>query len=113
MRRLLVTILVLLVFLILLSQLQGLLLRSLGAVDGTFGVRPISQGCVGFIANHADAARVPLGNVEFHFGLFHSSSRYFTGSYPCPFVNNYVCIFKGAMIIHLSFELIIVQDYLM
>ena len=71
MRRLLVTILVLLVFLILLSQLQGLLLRSLGAVDGTFGVRPISQGCVGFIANHADAARVPLGNVEFHFGLFH------------------------------------------
>lgn len=36
-----------LLILILLTQLQPLFLRSLGAVDGTFGLRPVSHECAG------------------------------------------------------------------
>jgi hypothetical protein len=64
--------LIVLVLAVLLSQLQGLLLRSVGGVGGSFGVRAISQGCVGFIVEGPEnASRIPRGDVEFQLGLFH------------------------------------------
>lgn len=71
-RRVVISLLLLLLLALILSQLQGVLLSSLGAIDGSFGVRPITQGCVGVIAQGAEsAARFPRGDVEFRLGLFH------------------------------------------
>jgi hypothetical protein len=55
-----------------LSQLQPLYLRSTGAVDGTFGIRPMSHKCLGLILGvNRDLSLLPIGQVEFHIGLFH------------------------------------------
>ncbi len=76
------------VVLLVLSQFQPLLLRSVGAVDGTFGVRPISHMCLGLTleTKHSiprtigdsiprtigdSIPQFPLGDVELHLGLFH------------------------------------------
>jgi hypothetical protein len=55
-----------------LSQLQPFLLRSAGAIDGTFGIRPLSHKCLGFtLESRAGLSRLPIGQVEFKMGLFH------------------------------------------
>ena len=54
-----------------LSQLQPFIVKAAGAVDGTFGVRPISHKCLG-ITHEAIEGDIwpPTGNVEFNLWLF-------------------------------------------
>jgi len=57
---------------IFLSQLQPFIVKAAGAVDGTFGVRPISHNCLGLILNAGENAFwPPPGDVKFHLWLFH------------------------------------------
>jgi hypothetical protein len=54
-----------------LSQLQPFILKAAGAVGGTFGVRPISHKCLGFIHEAVDGDFwPPIGDVEFDLWLF-------------------------------------------
>jgi hypothetical protein len=55
-----------------LSQLQPLVLRSVGAVDGSFGLRPVSHRCLGLtLRSEKNLSPLPQGDLEFHFGWFH------------------------------------------
>jgi len=56
---------------IFLSQLQPFVVKAAGAVDGTFGVRPISHNCLG-ITYEAGEGDIwpPNGDVEFTLWLF-------------------------------------------
>ena len=72
MKTLIKYLLITLVVALCLSQLQPLFLRSAGAVDGTFGIRPMSHKCLGFILGvNRGLSQLPIGQVEFHMGLFH------------------------------------------
>lgn len=58
------------------TQLQPLLLHALGAVDGTFGLRPATHDCVGVIMDGKWVAKnLPQGEWQGTFGLF--KMRYF------------------------------------
>jgi hypothetical protein len=75
-RFILVVVLVVVAVILGLSQLQPLVLRSVGAVDGSFGIRPVSHECLGLtIGSEKSLSRLPPGDVEFQLGRFHF--RYF------------------------------------
>ncbi|OGO75744.1 MAG: hypothetical protein A3K45_09105 [Chloroflexi bacterium RIFOXYC12_FULL_59_14] len=58
------------------TQLQPVFLRALGAVDGTFGLRPVSHKCAGItLTGDAATRRFPSADWEGTFGLFRV--RYF------------------------------------
>lgn len=62
--------------LLLLTQLQAVVLRASGAVDGDFGVRPMSHRCYGFTLAGREVPRIfPSGDVRFHFINFHFRYR--------------------------------------
>lgn len=64
------------VIVLVLSQLQPLLLKSAGAIDGSFGLRPISHKCLGeTLYGPQRTSALPEGDIEFELGLFHF--RYF------------------------------------
>ena len=53
------------------TQLQPIVLRSLGAVAGTFGLRPVSHRCAGLtLSGDAVAARLPSADWEGTLGVF-------------------------------------------
>ena len=61
---LLIALVVALAVVLVLSQLQLLLLRSAGAIDGTFGVRPMSHRCLGLaleVINEEEEPEAPAG----------------------------------------------------
>ena len=66
-----IVLLTFLVITIFLSQLQPFIVRAAGAVDGTFGVRPVSHRCLG-ITHEASEGGIwaPVGEVEFTLWLF-------------------------------------------
>jgi hypothetical protein len=73
-RGLLIFIIVLLLS-VLLTQLQPALLHALGAVDGTFGLRPVSHKCAGLTLAGTTVARgFPSADWQGRFGFF--SIRY-------------------------------------
>jgi hypothetical protein len=75
-RHFLLSVLGILVLLALLIQLQPALLRALGAVDGTFGLRPISHKCAGItLTDDWVAGALSFTDWWGKFGLF--SIRYF------------------------------------
>lgn len=53
----------------LLTQLQPAIIHSTGGVAGSFGVRPVSHRCLGFVV--ADNDYFPSGEIEFTMFLFH------------------------------------------
>lgn len=56
---------------IFLSQLQPFIVKAAGAVDGTFGVRPISHECLGNTQEASEGDIWPqVGDVEFKLWLF-------------------------------------------
>ena len=58
------------------TQLQPVLLRALDAVDGSFGLRPVTHQCVGLrLAGGTVSARFPSADWEGTIGFFHV--RYF------------------------------------
>jgi hypothetical protein len=62
--------------LLLLTQLQPLFLRVLGAVDGTFGLRPVTHQCAGLrLTGGFVLERFPATEWEGKFGFFRA--RYF------------------------------------
>ncbi len=64
----LLTFLAIVVFL---SQLQPFIVKAARAVDGTFGVRPISHRCLGITHKASEEAIwPPTGDVEFSLWLF-------------------------------------------
>lgn len=70
-RRAWIGLLVVVILLALLTQLQPLFLRSFGAVDGTFGLRPVSHRCAGLtLAGETVAARLPSADWEGTLGVF-------------------------------------------
>jgi hypothetical protein len=56
------------------TQFQPLLLASLGAVDGSFGIRPMSHACIGLQVDGARLAWLPAADTQFQLGYF--SFRY-------------------------------------
>jgi hypothetical protein len=61
-----------LIVILFLTQLQPLVLKASGAVDGSFGIRPTSHKCLGLTLKAEGAAsRLPAGEVEFQLGFFH------------------------------------------
>ena len=56
------------------TQLQPWLLHRLGAVDGSFGVRPMSHDCLGLKTEAAALSGLPFADIRFRVGLF--SVRY-------------------------------------
>jgi len=56
------------------TQLKPFLLKSLGALDGSFGVRPMSHACAGLMLNSASIDRLPTAVFRFNVGRF--SVRY-------------------------------------
>lgn len=70
-RRLLLLATVTLLSLCLLTQLQPLLLRALGAVDGSFGLRRTSHACLGLSLPAPVVEHLPAGEIEMHLGAFH------------------------------------------
>jgi len=60
-----------LVSLCLLTQLQPVLLGALGAVDGSFGLRPTSHACLGLSLPASVVEHLPAGEIEMHLGAFH------------------------------------------
>ncbi|MBI5933357.1 MAG: hypothetical protein HY867_06580 [Chloroflexi bacterium] len=53
------------------TQLQPIFIRELGAVDGTFGLRPVSHRCAGLtLSGEAVAARFPSADWEGTIGVF-------------------------------------------
>ena len=70
-KRKIAILLIILVILLLLTQLQPLFLQSLGAVDGTFGLRPVSHRCAGLtLSGETVAARLPSADWEGTLGVF-------------------------------------------
>ncbi|MFZ5857150.1 MAG: hypothetical protein ACOYZ6_09975 [Chloroflexota bacterium] len=58
------------------TQLQPVLLRTLDAVDGSFGLRPMTHQCAGLrLTGGAVSARFPSADWEGTIGFFHV--RYF------------------------------------
>lgn len=75
-RRILITIFIILILLASTSQLQPVYLRALGAVDGTFGLRPVSHKCAGLgLTGDWVAGALPSADWQATFGLF--QIRYF------------------------------------
>lgn len=74
-RRVRLILAVAIVLLIVLTQFQPLFLRSLGAVDGSFGLRPVSHKCAGIIlSGEKITARFPPADWQGKLGYF--SIRY-------------------------------------
>lgn len=58
--------------LLLLTQLQPVLIRAKRAVEGSFGVRPVTHECVGLRLSEAGATRwLPVADFQFRLGRFH------------------------------------------
>ena len=75
-RRILFFILDLIILLAVLSQLQPVYLHLVGAVDGTFGLRPVSHQCAGLmLSSEAVTRQLPPADWEKRIGFFHV--RYF------------------------------------
>jgi len=56
---------------IFLSQLQPFMVKAAGAVDGTFGVRPITHKCLGITHKASEGySWPPVGDLEFNLWLF-------------------------------------------
>ncbi|NTW09545.1 MAG: hypothetical protein HGA28_08265 [Anaerolineaceae bacterium] len=71
MKTLIKNLIIVFVIALVLSQLQPLLLRSVGAVNGSFGLRPISHKCLGVtLGGPQRTSALPDGDVEFELGLF-------------------------------------------
>ena len=72
MRRSLIALLAAALGLLLLSQLQPRLLDARGAVDGSFGLRPVTHDCLGRRLSAGWVARwLPVADVGFRLGRFH------------------------------------------
>jgi hypothetical protein len=56
------------------TQLQPVLLRSLGAVDGSFGLRPVSHTCVGLQVDGKTLGWLPAADIRFK--VWNFSFRY-------------------------------------
>ena len=75
-RRILITLFIILILLASTSQLQPVYLRALGAVDGTFGLRPTTHKCVGILLDGKWVGEnLPQDEWQETFGLF--KMRYF------------------------------------
>ena len=75
-RFILIPLLVLFLGCCLLSQLQPVLLSSMGAVGGTFGVRPQSHRCIGLsVSGDIIQSLLPPGDWRGHISIFRY--RYF------------------------------------
>jgi hypothetical protein len=70
------------------SQLQPFLLKSLGALDGSFGVRPMSHACAGLKLTSASIDWLPAADFRFNVGRF--SVRYWVDEEPRP--GRLVCV---------------------
>jgi len=64
------------------TQLQPFLLKSLGALDGSFGLRPMSHACAGLRLNGASIGWLPAADFSFSIGLF--SVRYWVDEEAWP-----------------------------
>jgi len=52
------------------TQLQPALLHGRGALDGSFGLRPMSHDCAGLRIAAENLAWLPAGEIRFRLGLF-------------------------------------------
>ena len=70
-RSCLIILLTILAITIFLSQLQPFIVRAASAVDGTFGVRPVSHQCLGITQDASEGGFwPPIGDLEFSLWLF-------------------------------------------
>jgi hypothetical protein len=74
-RRIVITFLVLAVILVLL-QLQPALIHMRGGVAGSFGLRPMTHACLGWVGPADRFAWLPYTDFEFRLGWFHYRYSY-------------------------------------
>jgi hypothetical protein len=74
-RRAKLILVVVVVLLLVLTQLQPVFLRSIGAVDGSFGLRPVSHRCAG-IRLSGEWIAVHLAPADWQATLGYFSIRY-------------------------------------
>ena len=77
-RRRIVTVVLIILAVLLVIQLQPFVVRALKGVDGTFGYRPLSDDCLGWVSPADSITWLPLGDLEFQLGYF-KYHYYFTG----------------------------------
>ena len=59
------------VVILLLTQLQSALIAARHGVAGSFGFRPSTHNCIGWVAPADRFAWLPYTTSEFHLGAFH------------------------------------------
>jgi hypothetical protein len=64
------------------TQFQPALLQAVGAVDGSFGIRPMSHRCIGLRLTGASIGWLPAADFRFSVGRF--SVRYWVDEAPTP-----------------------------
>ena len=64
------------------TQLQPAFLRTIHAVDGSFGIRPTSHACAGLKVRGINLTFLPAGDVRFQAGRF--SFRYWVDKQASP-----------------------------
>lgn len=69
-KRQLLNIVVVLAVIVLILQLQPFIVQARGGADGTFGFRPMTQDCLGLVADAAGISYLPFGEFQFQLGYF-------------------------------------------
>lgn len=70
-KRQIVIILVSVLAFLLVLQLQPFVVSARQGVDGSFGYRPYSDDCLGWVDQAVTISWLPFGNLEFQLGYFH------------------------------------------
>jgi hypothetical protein len=72
MKKLVNNLLFIILLFVLFSQLSPVLVTGCGGIAGTFGIRPISQDCIGALIKVDTAIKIfPKGDIEFKLIFFH------------------------------------------
>jgi hypothetical protein len=76
-RRRVVTAVLIVLAVLLVMQLQPLVIRALKGGDGSFGYRPLSDDCLGWVGTAVSITWLPFGDFQFQLGYF-KYQYYFT-----------------------------------
>lgn len=68
-RRIVTTVVIILAFLIVL-QLQPFVVKARQGAGGSFGYRPLSDDCLGWVGPADSISWLPFGDLEFRLGYF-------------------------------------------
>ena len=70
-KRRILCVIAILVAILLVLQLQPLVIRARHGVAGSFGLRPVTHDCLGWMSTAQNLSWPPFADFEFHLGYFH------------------------------------------